>query len=318
VEDVLTTGIVGKLMHYLRIQVIGESGSSGDVGAVLDNRSSTGAGSSRARDESRGRARPHIESSRNDDIRVSDRTSVEKVSIEQVNGTKDEEIAEDDKDGRSSVEPADLDLNSYDADEDGEERVGEDKRRRRDRREVKGRAGTGDLEETGRAEPSRRKNDNRDRGGGRGKGKGRTAEGMLEAEKIQGQAPARIGSFGDTPRSRKSLQDKINSKSENITDCGNNWNALPVNRALNGRDVDVAPAEEPEEDITAPCVMVGDVDIGGIIRKAQRAAEAEANNANAPLEAVTAAGDAAAELVRQAATEVSSYNHILRMLLLFV
>ncbi|CAM6107327.1 unnamed protein product [Calypogeia fissa] len=313
VEDVLTTGMVGKLMHYLRIRVLGDSGSAGDVGAAVENRSSTGAGSSRVRDESRGRVRVPTDASRMDDVRAPDR-----AGVDQANGTtergvevkakrKDEDGGLDEKEGRNSVEPVDG-LHSYDADEDGEELVGEDKKRRKERREVKGRIGAGDwlghsrssreddLDETGRAEPSRRRNDNRDRGGSRGRGKGRTAEGVSEGEKSQ--VSARIGNLMDTPRSRKSLQDRVNGKSENVAESAK---GLDQSKSSVGKDV--VPDIELEEVIFAPRVMVGNVDIGVIMKKASRAAEAEASAANAPLEALKAAGDAAAELVRQAATE---------------
>ncbi|WVZ87815.1 hypothetical protein U9M48_034392 [Paspalum notatum var. saurae] len=64
-----------------------------------------------------------------------------------------------------------------------------------------------------------------------------------------------------------------------------------------------AISREEYEDRFRDCI-IGLKDISDIVLKAVRAAEAEARSANAPDEAVKAAGDAAAELVKSAALEV--------------
>jgi DDB1- and CUL4-associated factor 1 len=70
-----------------------------------------------------------------------------------------------------------------------------------------------------------------------------------------------------------------------------------------GLSLDTISREE-YEDRFWDCI-IGLKDISGIVLKAVRAAEAEARSANAPDEAVKAAGDAAAELVKSSALEVS-------------
>jgi HIV-1 Vpr-binding protein len=62
-------------------------------------------------------------------------------------------------------------------------------------------------------------------------------------------------------------------------------------------------SQQEYEDRFGDCI-IGLKDITDIVLKAVRAAEAEARSANAPEEAVKAAGDAAAELVKSAALEV--------------
>lgn len=79
--------------------------------------------------------------------------------------------------------------------------------------------------------------------------------------------------------------------------------ATDVNNRSAGLEPFNAISREEYEDRFRDCI-IGLKDISGIVLKAVRAAESEARSANAPEEAVKAAGDAAAELVKSAALEV--------------
>ncbi|OAE22990.1 hypothetical protein AXG93_1231s1020 [Marchantia polymorpha subsp. ruderalis] len=312
VEDVLTTGMVAKLMHYLRIRTLGEINV--ETGPAVENRSLT---SGRAREEVRGRARMHLDSSRLEENRGSERVGIEKVGTEQsavdrssergadVKGKrKDDEGVGEEKDGRTTVEASDQAGQTYDADEDVE--VGEDKRRRKDKGDLKRRGIVSgewfghtrpsreeDGEENGRAEPSKRRSDIRDRGGGRGRGKGRSGDGGFETTPTGGVR-------GGELLRRRSLVDRGNSNFESTSETGK---GAELGKEGGSKEVTPSQEAEKEDDEPAPCVMIGKVDVGRIIRTAARAAEAEARAAFAPLEAIKAAGDAATELVKLAATE---------------
>jgi DDB1- and CUL4-associated factor 1 len=78
--------------------------------------------------------------------------------------------------------------------------------------------------------------------------------------------------------------------------------ATDTSNSSAGPSLDTISREE-YEDRFRDCI-IGLKDISGIVLKAVRAAEAEARSANAPDEAVKAAGDAAAELVKSSALEV--------------
>ncbi|KAL2611569.1 hypothetical protein R1flu_023261 [Riccia fluitans] len=309
VEDVLTTGMVAKLMHYLRTRTLGESNA--EAGPAVENKSLTGG---RNRDEVRNRARIHLDSSRMEESRGSDRAAVEKVGTDMTavdrssdrgtdaKGKRKDEGAEE-KEGRTNIEVPDQAAHTYDADEEVD--VGEDKRRRKEKGESKRRGGGNgewfghtrptreeDGEENGRAEPSRRRSDIRDRGGGRGRGKGRTSEGVVEAPHSGG---VRVGELVR----RKSLQDRSNSRFENMSEVGKGPESSKDGSTKGASSLEA----NKEDEEPAPRVMIGKVDVGRTVRTAAKAAEAEARTAGAPLEAIRAAGDAAAELVKLAATE---------------
>jgi len=79
--------------------------------------------------------------------------------------------------------------------------------------------------------------------------------------------------------------------------------ATDVNDRSAGLESFNAISREEYEDRFRDCI-IGLKDISDIVLKAVRAAESEARSANTPDEAVKAAGDAAAELVKSAALEV--------------
>lgn len=294
VEDVLTTGMVGQLIHYLRVRVLGDASAD----ASTENKPNVGMSGSRGRDEARGRVRPLLDVSRMEDLRVSEKVSDEPVTerggeraIDDKGKRKDnEEGVQEDPENLEGT--PDLSLCTYDADEDGDEWMNEDKRRRKDRREAKTRTTEwlnstrplreDETEEISRAEPSKRRSDIH-RGGGKGRGKGRPNDGAVELERGQVSAPT-------------SARKETISRSR----------GLPTERTITGSEIsrDGAKDDSDSEKEEIQGVMVGNVDISVTMRKAKRAAQAEARTENAPWEAVKAAGDAAADLVRVAATEV--------------
>lgn len=74
-------------------------------------------------------------------------------------------------------------------------------------------------------------------------------------------------------------------------------------RIVEKANLDGLVVERDDNDECFLDCMVGSRDISDLVRKAVRAAEAEAREANGPAEAIRAAGDAAAEVVKTAALE---------------
>jgi len=264
--------------------------------ASTETKPSVGMSGSRGRDEARGRVRPLLDVSRMEDLRVSEKVSDEQLAerggerVPDAKGKRKDSEEGVQEDTENLEGNPDVSLCTYDADEDGDEWMTEDKRRRKDRREAKTRTAEwlnstrplaeDENEEIGRAEPSKRRSDVHR--GGKGRGKGRSADGTLELERGQVSAPT-------------------SARKETVTKS----RGLPAdkNSTLAERD-EVAKDDSDSEVEEIQSVMVGNVDISLAMRKAKRAAQAEARTENAPREAVKAAGDAAADLVRVAATEV--------------
>ncbi|XP_024402964.1 DDB1- and CUL4-associated factor homolog 1 isoform X1 [Physcomitrium patens] len=302
VEDVLTTGMVGQLMHYLRVRVLGDASAE----ANTESKTNIGMSGSRGRDEARGRVRPLLDVSRMEDLRVSDKVSDEQrterggeMLVDAIGEKKDNEEAVQ-EDAENLEGTPDLSLCTYDADEDGDECMNEDKRRRKDRREAKTRTAEwlnstrplqeDENEEMSRAEPSKRRIDVH-RVGGKGRGKGRHSDGAAESERGQSLAPTSAPTSARKESGHKS-RGLSSEKTSKLTGIGS--------EAPRGGVKD----DSDSENQTIQCVLVGKADISLSMRKAMRAAQAEARTENAPWEAVKAAGDAAADLVRAAATEV--------------
>ncbi|XP_058785819.1 DDB1- and CUL4-associated factor homolog 1 [Vicia villosa] len=283
VEDVLTSGLSAKLMRYLRVRVLGEtSGSQKDISHLSENKHSSGNTSVRGRDDGRGRFRQLLEMSHLGDARINEEGSLNDQGPEQgqdrsVSGQACQEdpwIDDEPPDGLSNS----ADVGVVDSD-------GEDRWRCRDIRD--GRIKYGEHEDNGRDESARRRTN---RGWGRSRGKGRANEGPVESEPILSSAGSaiRLGQ-GRSGRDRSSLR---NTDVKRVPDSKK---ALTVSEAL------ISGREDSD-----PCFQdccVGSKDISDLVRKAVQAAEAEARSDNAPEEAVKAAGDAAADLVKTAALE---------------
>lgn len=167
---------------------------------------------------------------------------------------------------------------------------GEDKWQCRDLHDAKtkGRgAREEDIDDNVRDDSSRRRNRPP-----RCRGKGRVNEDNEQPLTSPGSA-SRTGSQGRNRSLNRNLDSKRTQKSlgKNITDS-------------------FAAERDDNDDCFLEC-KVGSKDISDLVKKAVRAAEAEARAANAPLEAIKAAGDSAAEVVKSAASEVGHAIYIL-------
>ncbi|TVU16712.1 hypothetical protein EJB05_40287 [Eragrostis curvula] len=129
------------------------------------------------------------------------------------------------------------------------------------------------------------------RAGPRVKVKGKAGESLPDSEitPLSPTSGLRIGSRANRDRNAARVEDP-----KKATDADNSSAGLESVGTI---------SREEYEDRFRDCI-IGLKDISGIVLKAVRAAEAEARSANAPDEAVKAAGDAAAELVKSAASEV--------------
>lgn len=280
VEDVLTSGLSAKLMRYLRSRVLGEtSGSQKDIGHLSENKHSSGSTSVRGRDDGHGRFRQLLESSHLDDTRMVEERSLDDQALER---GQDRSVS-----GQACIdgEPADGLSEGADVcevDSDGEERW-----HCRDIRD--GRIKYGEHEDNARDDPSRRR---ANRGWGRSRAKGRVNEGVVESEPVLQSA----GSGSRLGQGRNG-RDRSSSRNADVKRGPDSKKTLisTISEAL-------ASEREDTDDCFQEC-RIGSKDISDLVRKAVLAAEAEARSANAPEEAVKAAGDAAADLVKTAASE---------------
>ncbi|XP_042434385.1 DDB1- and CUL4-associated factor homolog 1-like isoform X1 [Zingiber officinale] len=92
------------------------------------------------------------------------------------------------------------------------------------------------------------------------------------------------------------------SRERNFSQQDDNGNVVIAKDNSDMLDCNDSIIEEDNDERLQDCI-VGKRDISNMVKKALRAAEAEARTANAPIEAIKAAGDAAAELVKTAAIE---------------
>lgn len=277
-EDVLTSGLSAKLMRYLRFRMLGETSSSQkDTGHLTETKHTSTHTSTRGRDDGRGRYRQALESSHLDDTRMADERALDDRSLEK---DQDRGITVQTCQEESWVDGALPDDLGEGADTDGDDRW-----HARD-----GRMKFGDHDDNTRDDSSRRRVN---RGWARSRGKGRFGDGMVESELIL-SSPGSVSQSGQgrNVRDRSTIR---NADARRVADS----------RKTLARIVSEASALEREEndDCFQGC-HIGSKDISDLVRKAVRAAEAEARAANAPEEAVKAAGDAAAELVKSAASDV--------------
>ncbi|XP_071741700.1 DDB1- and CUL4-associated factor homolog 1 [Rutidosis leptorrhynchoides] len=130
------------------------------------------------------------------------------------------------------------------------------------------------------------------RGSVRYRGKGKINEGVTENEHILSSPVSGIR-FGGQGRSNKDKSSTKSLESKRGPD---------IKKPLKIGSETVILERDDNDDCFQDC-KVGSKDISDLVKMAVRAAEAEARTANASAEAVKAAGDAAAELVKTAATE---------------
>ncbi|XP_050366514.1 DDB1- and CUL4-associated factor homolog 1 [Argentina anserina] len=266
VEDVLTSGLSAKLMHYLRVRVrvSGESSISQKVSShVTETKNPSGV---KGKDEGRGRVRQIPETTHFDDPRIPSEKCLDEVS-----GGERWVDGGEPPDGMDEGD----EINDVD---------GSDSRDLRD-----GKLKSGDFDEIGRDESSRRRSN---RGWARSRGKGRANEGSVENEQLL-TSPGSAIRLGQG----RSFREKSTSKNSDLKKVSDSRKPLSKNAS------DVLFLEREDNDECFQDCTVGSKDITDLVKKAVKAAEAEARAANAPVEAIKAAGESAAEVVKSAALE---------------
>lgn len=304
VEDVLTLGLSAKLMRYLRTRILGDVNvSQKDACFLAESKHSTTP--LRGREESRGRPRQTLDASLLDGLRPGDEGLLgeqgdheRNISIRQAHGG--EAWGDGGELMKSELKDSSVDIGMYEMIEEdvdlpcdgrnnkdlivGRSKYGE--------RPVGGRSTRDEnTDENVRDESSRRKVN---RCWSRSRGKGIRTEGTLENERtLTSSSGLRLGGMS------RGYRDKSQLRNEDIK-------TAPETKSNSDRtEYDGCTTEENRDDRFIGCT-IGSSDISEIVKEATRAAETEARTANAPEEAIKAAGDAAAELVKSAALEVSS------------
>lgn len=273
VEDVLTSRLSAKLMRYLRVRVLGEtSASQKDSGHLTENKNASCAIGIRSRDENRSKARQVLEATHFDDSRTTDEKSLDDQTID-----KDQ-----DKNMCRQTFGEDSWVDGGEPPDDGDD---DDRWHTHDLREGKTRFM--DFDENGREDSARRKLSRV-----RSRGKGRANEGSIENEQVL-TSPGTGSRMGQG----RSTRDRSSFKSSDVKKVSD------AKKHLGKNTPDLYPLERGDNDDAFQECRVGTKDISDLVKKAVRAAEAEARAANAPEEAVKAAGDAAAEVVKSAALE---------------
>ncbi|KAK3141056.1 hypothetical protein QOZ80_4BG0329010 [Eleusine coracana subsp. coracana] len=276
VEGVLNMGVSAKLMRFLRMRVLGDASSSQkDANHPIDTKHSRG------RDDNRGKSRLAQESSRFDGIRTGfgmladhalEKDNDTGVGTRQPHGERwfDDPNSLCPEHADALVDETDTcDTKSKHGDKHQVVRLGRDE----------------DISENG--ELLKRK---LNRAGPRVRVKGKAGENLPESEAtpLSPTSGLRIGGRATRDRNASRIEEP-----KMATDPNNSSTGLSLGSI----------SREEYEDRFRDCI-IGLKDISSIVLKAVRAAEAEARSANAPDEAVKAAGDAAAELVKSSALEV--------------
>ncbi|KAJ7515195.1 hypothetical protein O6H91_22G005000 [Diphasiastrum complanatum] len=303
-------------MRFLRIQVLGDGGDVGMLATQGGNRGHSSSLANKSREETLARARASIDTQGMDDRKTFDSICLDKNAEEGSIANRDVDSFSGGKEGRVEdgslkmdakhevrrSEAFEADTSTYDS-ADLEDGGNEEKRHRKDRHDPNPRsvdwngishiaAREEDLDEVVRAENSRRKSDVRDRGGGRVRARGRAFDGAVDGERASAQFTT-----GENAKLRK---EKCKSKQNQNLEPGKGIDGF---KDSSKKDTDTIHLEADGGADEHHSFMVGITDIGFAIRKAACAAEEEARAAFAPPEAVKAAGDAAAELVRVASME---------------
>ncbi|ERN08575.1 hypothetical protein AMTRI_Chr11g155380 [Amborella trichopoda] len=241
VEDVLTSGLSGKLMRFLRTRVLGEINTSQkDSSFPTESKRFSNSTFSRGREENKGRTRLASDAIRVDVARPLDEGLAD-----------DQNIGRDRERSVSSKQAGVMDFFEDSRDET--------------------------LEESVRDETSRRR--------------GNRAASRPEKPLTSPGSGIRLGG------------QVRNTKERNPVKSGDSRRMMDTKKDFNKTDADASVTEREENDYSCKEFKVGTKDISDLVMKAFRAAEDEARAANAPHEAVKAAGEAAAELVKTTALE---------------
>ncbi|KAJ8763797.1 hypothetical protein K2173_003579 [Erythroxylum novogranatense] len=291
VEDVLTSGLSAKLMHFLRVRVLGETASQKDAGHVMEGKNASSS-SGKGREEGRSRVRQFLEVTHVDGLRITDERPLEDQNAEWDQKRNISLQAPIDKYWVDGGEPPDRlveRIDNCEIDADGGDRwLGQDLR-------GDSKAKLGDLEESGRDDSSRRR---ASRGLVRIRGKGRASDIAPESEQIL-----------TSPTSGSRSGPGRISRERNVTKASDAKRGSDTRKISENVNVDGMIAEREDDDVCFQECRIGNKDIADIVKKAVRAAEAEARSANASVEAIKAAGDAAAEVVKSAALEEFKSNN---------
>lgn len=249
VEDILTLGVSAKLMHFLRVRVLGDATSSQKDNSILP-----AAGVSvRVKDEARGKSR------------IGDPIS-EKGTIPRLLGDANGDLLRSE-----STDSSPEMVGSYNMSEENGDVTNN----------LGALEGKGQLVDDNSLRVRKGKN----------RGKGRAGEGILGHERAL-----------MSPGSNRGLRDRSMGKGEEASKKN-----FDSKRTLGSLDTNVGSVCGESNDERLRDCVIGSKDISEIVLRASGAAESEARAAGAPYEAVKAAGDAAAELVKSAALEVSIY-----------
>lgn len=292
VEDVLASGLSAKLIRYLRIRSLGEPNRK-DANHSIERKLAS-ATSVRGKEEVRNRFRHVSENFQLDAPRI-------------IDGVVGDQITEKDND-RNFIRPSYQPWNDGDAGE-SPDRLADDDNYGDDSegcdgwhiQDLRGKnEKSGDRHGQGR---SLREEDFDD--GGEDSSKCRLSRGLVKSGgrwKINGVVDAKHGlASPGTGRGQESrtmdMAAAIGRNSRSITDV--EGGLVAVGDAY-------ATEIEDNDDCFQEC-RIGSKDISDLVKKAVRAAEAEARAAAAPAEAIKAAGDSAAEVVKTAAMEVSCF-----------
>lgn len=297
VEDVLASGLSAKLMRYLRTRILGEvNASQKDACFLAEGRHSSTP--FRGREENRSRSRQVLDSARLDSLRsADDGLSGEQSGVCERNisirADGDGPWGDGDESLKSELTDSSLDVVIHGI-------VGEDvdpvhdgwnTKDLIDGRSKHGEKLVGGQDEDGddaKDESSRRKVN---RAWSRSRANCRVAEANLENEKTLTSSGLRLAGMS------RGYRDKNLLRNEDVK-------IMLDTRRNSGRTKSDGPENIEEIDDRYIGCTVGSRDISDIVKEATRAAETEARTANAPEEAIKAAGDAAAELVKTAAFEV--------------
>ncbi|XP_010526286.1 PREDICTED: DDB1- and CUL4-associated factor homolog 1-like [Tarenaya hassleriana] len=254
VEDALTSGLSAKLMHYLRVRVIGETSTNRKEALHSKDPKHI---SLKEKEEARSRVRKLVDTAQVDAARVLDDRNSNDHAAERDMGR---EMGQSDArcDGG-----ADSDCGERWDISGGEVKPGDD--------------------DCGGEDPSKRRLNR-----SKTKGRGRVNEGTADND----VAFASPGSD-----CRRVVRERGLSKISDpkITE--------ERRRSQGNMNTGAVYEEREENDECFQGCIVGTIDVTNLVKKAVGAAEAEARAANAPADAVKAAGDAAAELVKTAALE---------------
>ncbi|KAL6501850.1 hypothetical protein OROGR_026983 [Orobanche gracilis] len=288
-EDVLTSELSAKLMRYLRIRVLGDANTNQkDANPFNDNKSASNM--SKSKEEGRGKLRQVTETFHLDvdtsrlhpGERDHDRDC---ASFDDLDRDHDRCVGKAcGDDGWGDEEEVD----AHEVEADREEKINI-KDIHESKTKASGKSHTEeDFDENLRDKSSRRRPN---RGFSRLQGKGRSSEGVSENEQpLTSLVPvSRAGQVRVKDRRNQDLRKVSDGK-----------------KGVGRTNTDFFISERDDNDSCFQECKVGSKDITDLVKRAVRAAEAEAKAANAPVLAISAAGDDAAEVVKTAALE--EYN----------